>query len=630
MKEPPYNLVNGADDADDGEEGPPSSKDVASVDDDSRSSSLRLTSPLFAKRWLSFQTIILLFACLLLSLPPLLIDLNTREASQTMEYFPLISAQEMRARIADDVPDAWFMPTDNGEPRVIKPPLVVWLHALVWMDLDPHDADPIELTLRARYIAVAMGLLTLIGVFQLGLLLGDKRTAVMATLIVASMFFFQRQARMASYDIHLVAWATLAIAFALDALAPFRPERRRGRRFWFDWIIAGFCFGCAWLSKGPISIPLIIGPVFFGIICVHAGRRRGLLGLIVMMLIAAAMAMPWYLAAWNLFPQSTEVWTSEYKAEREDSTPYWYYANIIPLAVPWSLWLVAGWLHPFMRAGGARRRQYLIGWLWFFSMFIMFTIAEAKQQRYLLPLVPAIGLLGAWVFRDHQQLREEDRPDPGEGRVRDPHWIMLLAGSLIVGPVLAFQDRIFNAESAQWMKETIGAIGMNWPAEPPLGPFTLDVALGLTAAMLLLVIVGWRRHARGRPVSGAIATALWGIVLTTAMWSGYSRGPSEAREFRHESEALRQLTEGATVPYLELQGDLPPDKRWRYYLRRITPAISLDGLKDRLNAGTNVQVLAQTDERHEKILTSLGLKPVFELVADEERPFTLWRTPDFR
>jgi 4-amino-4-deoxy-L-arabinose transferase-like glycosyltransferase len=56
-------------------------------------------------------------------------------------------------------------------------------------------------------------------------------------------------------------------------------------------------------------------------------------------------------------------------------------------------WLIGALFQPWVRAKGERRRHLLIAWLWFLGLLIVLSIPGANQQRYLLPIMPAVGLL---------------------------------------------------------------------------------------------------------------------------------------------------------------------------------------------------------------------------------------------
>src|ERR1041385_1002237 len=126
-----------------------------------------------------------LLGVLILSAPPLLIAPGLREMGRSMENITLLSSQEtwLRQRGGDQLapePGAWLRPSLRGTLRVAKPPMVVWLHMLAWRDLSTEDATPEQLIFRARLVAAATGLLTLIAVYWIGLAIHSVRLGVIA------------------------------------------------------------------------------------------------------------------------------------------------------------------------------------------------------------------------------------------------------------------------------------------------------------------------------------------------------------------------------------------------------------------------------------------------------------------
>src|SRR5206468_558268 len=150
----------------------------------------------------------------------------------------------------------WLTPSFNGTTRVTKPPMLVWLNMLSWSDLDLATSTPDQLVLRARLVSVTLALLTLGSTFWIGLTLADYKLAVLAAMIAGSNILLRRQARFAAYDIHLTAWATLAVAAAFWAMRPCGLTAEKRQQV-LGWGIAGLGLAMAWLSKGPLAIAIV-------------------------------------------------------------------------------------------------------------------------------------------------------------------------------------------------------------------------------------------------------------------------------------------------------------------------------------------------------------------------------------
>ncbi len=426
-----------------------------------------------------------LLAALCVCLPPLLIVLGTRDVSRVMENVCLLSSQEtwLRQHGWHDIPrkkHAWLLPTSNDRFRVVKPPMLVWMNMIAWSDLTPSNSRPQELAHRARLVAVAMALLTLVATFWIGRTLDDDWVGALAVLVGGTSWFFLRQARTASYDIHMVGWATLAVASAIWAIGPRGPKRSASKRLW-GWTLAGVALGAAWLSKGPLALVITGLPVAATIAVTPRNRREHLVGAGCMVALGVLIALPWYLYMWDHKASALHSWFREYRASRKEYQPPYYCLAILALILPWCLWLISGLLHPWVSASGDARRLRLIPWLWFVGLFVFFSIPGAKQQRYILPIVPAAALLAAQVLRDHQRAAADGRLDSGARFLCKMHWLCLALVSPVFGPLLASQ---------QWLV-TLGVLSKPFVASPPW-----MIAITTTSVLIGLTWLGWRCHRR--------------------------------------------------------------------------------------------------------------------------------------
>ena len=330
---------------------------------------------------------LMLLLVLVICAVPMLIVVGRGDSKRTMENIAVLSAQEtwLRQHGWQDIPadpDAWLMPTRNGNPRIVKPPLVIWLDMLAWSDLTPADSTAQQLIGRARVVSVGMGLLTVVGVYWIGLVLGDRKLAVMSALAAGTCVFLQRQSRIASYDIHMTGWATLAVASAIWAMRPFGPTPAMGR-YLAGWALAGAALAGAYMSKGPLALLVGAAPVLCTIVVVKDNWRRHVTGLVGMLLVAALLTLPWYLYLWVEVRNTAAALLHEYKAERKEFQPPYYYFGLFGLVLPWSIWLLAGLTQPFMRASGEHRRKLMVAWVWFVFIFVVFYMCYQGLPMFL-------------------------------------------------------------------------------------------------------------------------------------------------------------------------------------------------------------------------------------------------------
>ena len=438
---------------------------------------------------------------------PMLVELQRPDTTRTMEKIALASSRESWTAWRQGDRQALIAPTWNGRPRLNKPPLTVWLNALAWTDLDPATATAEQLILRARLLAFGLTLVALAATYWAGYSIGGVRCATMATLVAGTTLLLLRQARIASYDTHLLAWVTLSIACGLWAIRPLKPVNWVGRRV-SGWAFAGLALAAAIMTKGPLAMVFVALPLLTTIIVAPRRKLGNTLGLLFALLLGALLAAPWYLYVMEAFPGATDAFKAEYAASRADRQPFWYYAIIVVLIFPWSVYFIGSLFQPFLRAQGEHRRRTLLGWLWFVCVLGALLVPDAKQYRYLLPLIPAVGVLVGQLWAYHAWLATQGLKDPGVNILRLPHWIILLGASVALPAFIILQPRLIErGELAR-----IELPGLPW-----------YVAAATGAVLLGLAVFGLWRHLKWKPVAAFGATVAWMIVATTVVQYSYAR-----------------------------------------------------------------------------------------------------------
>jgi hypothetical protein len=160
-------------------------------------------------------------------------------------------------------------------------------------------------------------------------------------------------------------------------------------------VAAGVFLGLSILTKGLVAM------VFTGIFAVCFAIEKPAviirlgIALTVAILIAAAVAAPWYAAMERAHPGYLHYYFVERHlqgyltaTQRHAGRGWWYY---IPIAIggslPWTAYLVTA----ARRARSDRRR--LVIWAWLAGGFVFLSAGESKLITYALPLFPAIAIL---------------------------------------------------------------------------------------------------------------------------------------------------------------------------------------------------------------------------------------------
>ncbi len=169
----------------------------------------------------------------------------------------------------------------------------------------------------------------------------------------------------------------------------------------------GFFLGLAVLAKGPAAIILSGSAVLLwgaftkrwrdAFRCLHP----------VAILSFCATALPWYILCSHRNPDFFRVFIIEHNFKRfltpafQHIQPFWYYVPIILLAfLPWALAvLTAAWFGIFRYVRGERVSSSTVFFLcWAAFCMVFFSVSKSKLPGYILPAVPAIGLLFARAY----------------------------------------------------------------------------------------------------------------------------------------------------------------------------------------------------------------------------------------
>ena len=361
----------------------------------------------------------------------------------------------------------------QDEPRNKKPVGIHWLQAgsVAWA------GGPEARTIQLFRIPSLLGaLLCVVSVFQIGVLLKDRKTGLVAALALATSLLLSTEAGIAKTDACLAGF----IALAYLGLAKARHGKAT-HAAWCFWIgLSG-----AILIKGPIG-PLLLILSIASLVLVerHWQWLKPLLHW-PSMLLAAAIVLPWYIAIWQatngqfFFDAVGQDLAPKLAGQSENkSVPpgahlllapiiFWPGSVLIPLAL-WTAW----------RDRHDARVRFLVAWL--LPGWLMFEAAPAKLAHYTLPVHGAVVLLGAigLLSAGWQKLW-----------LRWTSIAILGFGSLILTalPLVLAQD---VAEGAQ------------------THALQASAAIGLAASVALVLVIRQSRWAAGALVGTAIVASL--------------------------------------------------------------------------------------------------------------------------
>jgi 4-amino-4-deoxy-L-arabinose transferase-like glycosyltransferase len=408
-----------------------------------------------------------------------------------------------------------LVPIADGQAALDRPPGRTWLHLLTFSAMDEPGAHAATLRLHARWASAGAALLAVASVFWAGYSIGGPRSASLAGLVAGTspaMLFF---GRVATTTMPLVASLMLAVAAALWAMRPFRPSPSAWRQA-SGWALVGLALAAAVLLAGltaglaavvPLAVLLLLCP----------RRMNHLIGLAASMGLATLAIGPWVLYVHQNAPAAWVAWlggglTPAATAPGELAALVSYRLGLLLiLALPWSIWLVAGLVQPFSKSSVTRRGRLMLGWSWFVAMAALLLPEAGPTSMALVPLLAVTALLVGQGFEQFMALSAEGR------HARFWRWgrwgqLALLAGlSLAVPMVLAGQDQLMS-----W-----GLIDQRW-----LAP--LHWAGAGAAGLVLLGVAGLSaRFAVGHhPGRAVVCWAVWTALATTLLLAQASQGPA--------------------------------------------------------------------------------------------------------
>jgi len=482
-------------------------------------------------------------------IPPLCVALGDADCEFHMEVRTLAASQETWLRQRED-PKAWLVPSWNGSPRVNKPPLTVWINMLAWTGLDPETTPVDTLVHRARLVSAGISLLALFALCGAGTLLHSARLGLLATAVTGTSLLFLRNARLASYDTYLLAFCTLAMAAGIAALQP-RSKKPKRLPTLFAWAVCAIALAAAILTKGPIALIMTILPLS---VIALTGPRKGasFAGLLGAALLSAAFVLPWYVYVLGRVVAADQIMSTEFHASRSEFQEPWYYLGLIPLVFPWLLWL------PAFGVGAARRQYELrqpairISIIWFLCIFIAMSIPAAKQQRYIIPILPAVGLLVAIAW---QQIATRDKLRWPLGLAR-VHAGLLTIASLLIG---------LCGPAQSWLI-SLGVLDQ---------PFLARLPLWLPSAIAIPLFILSRAIRRANLETAAWLTAIWMAMAATPALYEYAWNENSRNAHRTDIESVAMQVGSAPLAYATTP-ELPDSKEWPapsmlLYSRRIIP-----------------------------------------------------------
>ena len=289
----------------------------------------------------------------------------------------------------------------DGSPRFNKPVLNYWLIAWSYKALGINE-------FASRIAQLLAGTLSLLAAYRLcRVLFEDSRVALVAVAFLAANEQVLNTSVRATTDV-------VQYFFLTVALAGFAAVVFRGSRSWTDYLLAFGGLGMAMLTKGGMSILVLVFTAGFGIY--HARRTHQGVGK------QLKAIVPWWGVALMLLP--TVAWLalnylkygphaigglwSDQIGNRLDSGPDYFWQNVLAYAsapvvefLPWVIALAAVAAAGRKELGALvsrRRLELLFCGCFFLAYFLILIFGNITRTRYVLPTYPLLAGGAAYLL----------------------------------------------------------------------------------------------------------------------------------------------------------------------------------------------------------------------------------------
>ena len=317
---------------------------------------------------------------------PHFLDLLILVAVSAFVIFPALgqnrhwASREIRhAEIIREMAESgdYLVPKLLGKPYYDKPPV---MHAAAAV-LTRMIGEP-SMTI-ARMPAAVAGVLGVLATYGVGLLLLDRKTALIGAFALLGMPGYCLMARQARPDMIL---CFSIIASCLFLCLGMRKYRCIPRTLYFT--LAGLLAGLGVITKGPFGI---LFPVFFAILVPFRRKdlKRPRIGWIIFgfgVLAAIALwAVPAYFRDSGVYLHRVIFQPDLDVSKGGNGGPFYYVWMLLLLALPLSLFLPVAIVD-------LRRRGYSAMLAVAGAIFIVISCIPQKRRHYLLPLYPFLAL----------------------------------------------------------------------------------------------------------------------------------------------------------------------------------------------------------------------------------------------
>jgi 4-amino-4-deoxy-L-arabinose transferase-like glycosyltransferase len=292
------------------------------------------------------------------------------------------------------------VPTFEGLPRVVKPPLLHWLHMPLFRLFGTGE----------WVVRFPSTLSTLMAIWITGWIARRRfgeEGAVWAAVFMTTSFLVMCIGRLNTLDA-LLAVHVLAV-IALDIAEPEEVGRYRS-------LVVGCLLGLAFLAKGPVGVIVPLLVILAGRTAAGRSVIPSLSGVLRTLAGWCAVALPWGLVFLKRVGSGStgsllkdEV-LERFFGEPAHMEPPWYYAGVLLVGfMPWVAPLVVGMFRVAFLGRGKKARTGLYAGAGLLAGLLFFSLSSGKLPTYILPLAPLVAILVTWELGQELEAPHERR-----------------------------------------------------------------------------------------------------------------------------------------------------------------------------------------------------------------------------
>lgn len=283
-------------------------------------------------------------------------------------------------------------PRLDAVPFLDKPALYYWLQAAALGVFGIKEV-------AVRFFPACFGIAGCLLCYGFGRALFNRRTGLLAALLLATSPLYFAAAHYANLDLEVAVLISGSLLSLITALK--NPAQPKVGLLYLAYAFAGFAF----LTKGMIAIafPALILAAWILLL----GRWSVILRLRLFtgLLLSAAIALPWYALAQHANPDFLHYFFVEQQVSRflstgefNNKTPFWFYLPIVLIGfLPWTSFLFQSLVKTIQSIWANKQAHatelFLVCWL--AIVFVFFSIPHSKTITYILPVFPPMALLTA-------------------------------------------------------------------------------------------------------------------------------------------------------------------------------------------------------------------------------------------